>query len=444
MDITSKTKELYEKIDKMSTPLKESQEGLLKVLLKNTQNEVKSLTESGVGDVAQFVPIVLPMVRRVVPDLVAHEVLGVQPIQMPTGYVYSLKYTYTGRGLNADDKTGGRIKPNLAGQILTLNVDVEQAGTLTRGDEVNTSKGTAKVVHIEDEKILLDNKIGVVGEDLKKGDTVIGTITGTYSNELSFAKVLKKYTGDYVTTDAEKLAYDMPEMGLSVDQISISAKSRKLKAVYTVEMLQDLKAMHGVDAEAELIKMMEFEVKSEIDRQIIAKVKEWSAPSTDWIVKDSGRYDFESVAHLALKITKESREIAKLNRRGAANILIASPRVVAVLEATKQFKWINNNSDIKGATGVVGTFNGMKVIQDTFSEKDYVTVLYKGGERDAIGYFAPYVPISFTRVVDPASGQPAIILNTRYGLKENPMNSYESPSIYARTFEVDFTGTILV
>jgi hypothetical protein len=450
MLLTEKYEDLLEST-KMPA-IKASEKPNTALLLENqAQEEARLMSEGTVAsDVAQFTPIFMPLARRIQPALIANELVGVQPLTSPTGFIYSLAFRYTGMGANAADKTGGRISPVAGGQI----IEVAVTGTApVKGDVVKVGANEATVIYTEESFFLIDAKIGSATATLNDAaDTEIGTITVTYSNELTFRKILKGYTGSLPTSEAELLGYDMAEVGFEIVQTQIGVESRKLKAEYTVEMYQDLKAMHGLNADEELMNIMAVEIQNELDREIVDKVNAWAAPAGDFKIggtdaSGSARFELEGMAHLQLKIANESREIARLTRRGAGNILLVSPKVATVLEQLKGFKAIENSTSVDATAvgvGVIGTFNKMKVVMDTFATSDYVTVLYKGTDRrDAIGYYAPYVPVSFTRVVHPESGQPAIILNTRYGIKENPMNSKETVGLYARTFSVDFSDSLL-
>jgi len=450
MLLTEKYEDLLESA-KMPA-IKASEKPNVALLLENQANEEARLMSEGTvaSDVAQFTPIFMPLARRIQPALIANELVGVQPLTSPTGFIYSLAFRYTGMGANYDDRTGGRISPVKGGQIL----DVTVTGTIPAvGETIKAGDKEAVVIYVEENFILIDDRIASAGVELtNSADEVVGTVAVTYSNELTFRKILKGYTGSLPTSEAELLGYDMAEVGFEIVQTQIGVESRKLKAEYTVEMYQDLKAMHGLNADEELMNIMAVEVQNELDREIVDKVNSWAAPAGDFKIggtdaSGSSRFELEGMAHLQLKIANESREIARLTRRGAGNVLLVSPKVATVLEQLKGFKAIENSTSVDATAvgvGVIGTFNKMKVIMDTFASSDYVTVLYKGADRrDAIGYYAPYVPVSFTRVVHPESGQPAIILNTRYGIKENPMNSKETVGLYARTFSVDFSDSLL-
>ena len=420
------------------------------LLLENQSKEEERMLQEGTvaSDVAQFTPIFMPLARRVQPALIANELVGVQPLTSPTGFIYSLAFRYTGSGANATDRTGGRISPIKGGQIL----EVTYTGTApAKGDVVKVDGVEANVIYVEDKLILIDEKIGAAGQIVKDAsDADIGTIDASYSNELTFRKILKGYTGSLPTSEAELLGYDMAEIGFEIKQTQIGVESRKLKAEYTVEMYQDLKSMHGLNADEELMNIMAVEIQNELDREIVEKVNSWASVAADFKIggtngSGSGRFELENMAHLSLKISNESREIARLTRRGAGNILLVSPKVATVLEQVKGYRPVENVGTVDATAvgvSVIGTFNKMKVVMDAFATSEYCTVLYKGTDRrDAIGYYAPYVPVSFTRVVHPDTAQPAIVLNTRYGIKENPLN--ENEGIYARTFSVNFADSFL-
>jgi len=448
MLLTERYKELLE--SKKMPEIKHSEKASIALLLENQYKEEERLLVEGTvsSDVAQFTPILMPLARRVQPELIANELIGVQPMTAPTGFIYSLSFKYTGMGANSTDKTSGRISAVKDAQIVEVDVTGTQA---EKGNTIKVGTDEAIVIYVEGNTLLIDSKIASYGAELTVDGTAIGTAKATYSNELHFRKILKGYTGSLPTSDAELLGYDMAEVGFEIKQSQIGVESRKFKAEYSVEMYQDLKSVHGLNADEELMAIMAVEVQNELDREIVDKVNSWASPCSDFVIggslgSGSNRFEFENMAHLSIKIANEAREIGRLTRRGAGgNILLVSPKVATVLEQIKGYKAIENVGTVdSSALGVstIGTFNKMKVVMDAFATSEYCTVLYKGADRkDAIGFYAPYIPITFTRVVHPESGQPAIILSCRYGLKENPLN--EGQGIYARTFAVNFGESFL-
>jgi hypothetical protein len=211
-------------------------------------------------------------------------------------------------------------------------------------------------------------------------------------------------------------------------------------------MFQDLKSMHGLDAEQELMDLMAMELQLEIDREVIAAVN-----STATVVGDAnistynGRWEIEKYKSLVVKMSNEAREIGRLTRRGGGNTIIVSPKVAVALEQVGSFILAPTPSNIdvnnSGIQPLVGNFNNRyKVIVDNFAEKEYATVLYRGSNnKDAGIFFAPYVAAGFTKVVDPTNGQPAVILNTRYDIVKNPLQ----PETYFRSFGINFSNTVL-
>lgn len=406
--------------------LAQSEKSTMAVILENqAKEEEKVLGESTVSsDVQQFVPIFMPLVRRVMPALIANELVGIQPMTTPTGYIYSLNFRYTG-------STDHKITPTTKAQIIQL----DDASDIVVGSTIESGVKSAVVVYKEGNLVLVDNNTFVAADVLDSSEVVVGT----FSNEPTFPKILKGYTGSHTTAVAETLSTNMSEIGFSIERKSIEAKSRKLKAEYSIEMYQDLKAIHGLNADEELMNMMAVEVQNEMDREVVDYVNGLATIVSDINLTDasiSGRYDIEKFRHVAMRISHEAREIARLTRRGAGNVIIASPKAVTMFEQLKGYKSLDVS--ITGTMGVCGTFEGKKVVMDMFAEEDYITIIYKGSDRrDAIAYLAPYVPVSFTRVTHQSSGQPAIILSSRYGLTSNPLN----PEFYGRTMGINF-GTI--
>jgi len=426
------------------TPLSASDSAAMKLMLENTEKEHARLVAEGTlsGDVAQFTPILMPMVRRVYPNLIANELLGVQPMAMPTGFIYALTNQYTGTGNN-------NANPNAGAKLYKAAA----AHGLVEGDTVEMGAVDGKVLYVEGLYALV--KTGSAA--LAVGGTLGGsTVAAVYTNEASFGKILKGYTGTYTTAQAEQLAKDMREVGFSISKKSVEAKSRALKGQYTVEMYQDLKAQHGLLADEEIMSLMSYEMQAEIDREVVDFVNAnatqladtaFTASSTD----GSGRWEIEKYRTQAIRISREAAQIGLDTKRGQGNILLVSPKVATMLEQVGTFQVATQASGVTQpiSGGVAGTFDGrFKVIVDQYATSDYVTVLYKGADRrDAMGFFAPYVPMSFTKVTNADSGQPAVIAKTRYALDTIPgvssATSNDRAQAYARSFGVDFSHTVL-
>jgi len=457
------------------TPLSATDTASMKMMLENTEKEHDRLLREGTltGDVQGFTPILMPMVRRVYPNLIANELLGVQPMAMPTGFIYALTNQYTGDGVIS-------ANPNSAAQVVdfTLTAGDLTGGELAIGCEVtgNVSSAVGIVAHVETTaagvvKALIvtssgafttaDTAATLTQADGTTASTGTLAVDATYSNEAAFGHILKNYTGTYSTAAAEQLAMDMKEIGFSIGRKQVTARSRALKGQYTVEMYQDLKSQHGLLADEEIMSLMSYEMQAEIDREVVDFVNNignshgladtaFTAPSTTPNT-DGGRWEIEKYRVQAIRIAKESAQIGLGTKRGQGNILIVSPKVATMLEQVGSFKTAPQTSGVTQPVsgGIAGTFdNKFKVVVDQYAVSDYCTVLYKGADRrDALGFFAPYVPMSFTKVTSFESGQPAVIAKTRYALDTIPGISSETSTdraaLYCRSFGVNFANTIL-
>ena len=518
--ILTSTKSIYK-------PLNEENTRLMNVLLKNTQNAVRRMISEGTytNDVAQFTPILLPMVRRIYPNLIANELLGIQPMTMPTGYLFALVNEYLGTGLH---KTASDTKPRgVVYQLIDANgdpVDVLKDGVINvagyatnaqnpanglngasvgaaSGDEqVTTTAGTSigggYVVYSEEDKILVTWD-GVTPK-LAAGDAVPGTnytVRNVWSNEACFNQILKYYTGDYhyetktvtnaqgntvtqqvlvkgglATPLAERLGVDMKEIGFTIQRKQVEAKSRNLKGRYTIEMFQDLQAQHDMDAETEMMNVMAQEIQAEIDREcveFVRSVSQWlpdttfggfhtttpnianGGVATPTFMVD-GRWEIERYRAQAIRIAKEATQIGIECKRGQGNVILVSPMVATMLEQTAKFNLApvgDINQPVSG--GFAGIYdNRYRVIIDQYATDDYVTVMYKGADkRDALGFFAPYVPLTFTKTTNYESGQPAVVARTRYALATIPgienADSDDRAKQYARSFSVDLNNSVL-
>lgn len=429
------------------SPLTEAQKNTLGILLENTASEASNnfnLSEGTVtGDIATFTPILLPLVRRTVPQLIANQLLGVQPMTMSTGYLYALVNTYSG-----DDSTL-KIDPNHKGAIIKCDVEPTD---LNPGSTFNTDW---KCIHKEGLMVL-----ALKGEtEFTLNSTLVGATAkgkAIYSNEAAFANILQNYTGPYATAAGEKLGKDMKEVGFTVIKKAVEAKTRALKGKWTVEMYQDLQAQHGLYADNELINLMSYEIQAEIDREVVnfVNANATQLPDTQFTAQNSqiptGRWELERYRAEAVRIAKEAAQVGIETKRANANILLCSPKVCTMLEQVGGFKVAPPKSEIgQPIAGYAGIFdNKLKVIVDQYAQADYCTVLYKGvSANDAMGFFAPYVPVSFTKVTDQDSGQPGVICKTRYALTTIPgitdPNSNDRAKTYARSWGVDFANTIL-
>jgi hypothetical protein len=234
---------------------------------------------------------------------------------------------------------------------------------------------------------------------------------------------------------------DINQMNFSIDKVTVTAKTRILKARYSFEVAEDLKAYHGLDAENELINILSYEILAEMNREVVDKVKLASLqggvrPFTYSNV--DGRWSQERFRTLYNLINKVANEIAISTRRGNGNFIICSMDVKVALESLDGYEmWtdINKNFNANGAIVYAGTIGGRyKVFVDTFATKDYAIVGYKGeSEMDAGMFYCPYIPLNMVRAVGQDDFQPRLGFRTRYGIGDNPFG----PRLYYRYIDID-------
>ena len=347
---------------------------------------------AAVGPVAGFDPILISLVRRSLPNLIAYDVAGVQPMTGPTGLIFAMRSTYD------------------------TNRNVAASGVEAFYNEANTAhSGT-----------------GSQASFALAANTALG-------NGNVFATALNTGTG-MATGIAEGI--DLAEMGFSIEKVSVTAQTRGLKAAYSLELAQDLKAVHGLDAETELANILSAEILAEINREVLrtiyttAKVGAQTGTTTagtfDLDTDSNGRWMVEKVKGLAFQIEREANTIAKQTRRGKGNVLICSSDVASALAMSGLLDYqsalqsqVNLTVDDTGNTFAGTLFGRIKVYIDpyfpTTSTSEFAVVGYKGSNAyDAGLFYCPYVPLQMVRAVDPTTFQPKIGFKTRYGLVANP------------------------
>jgi Major capsid protein Gp23 len=354
----------------------------------------------GEGNIKGFDPILIGLVRRALPNMMAYDVCGVQPMTGPTGLIFAMqtKYANTGNGW--------------------LNTAPEAFF-----NEANTAwSGTGS-----------------------HATGVLGNAAGQLGNSLStFANTVLANTGTAMATaTGEDLGTGMAQMGFSIERVSVVAKTRALKAEYTLELAQDLKAIHGLDAEAELSNILSTEILSEINREVVRTIYAvanigYLGISTNTFnlnsaTDTSGRWAVEKFKGLLFAIERASNKIAKDTRRGKGNILIVSTDVASALSMTGLLDYqgaLTNNTNLSvddtGNTFAGTLFGRLKVYVDPYSitGSDFVIVGYKGATPyDAGLFYCPYVPLQMVRAINPDTFQPKIGFKTRYGLVQNPFGN---------------------
>ena len=340
------------------------------------------------GPVAGFDPILISLVRRSLPNLIAYDVCGVQPMTGPTGLIFAMRSSYS-----------------------TSNVTA--GATEAFFNEANTGFG------------------GVAGAQttLAVGASTANTFVGNAAACTALA-----------TATAEDLTFQ--EMAFSIEKVTVTAKTRALKAEYSIELAQDLKAVHGLDAETELANILSAEILAEINREVVRTIygtaKTGCAVGTTAVGKfdldtdSNGRWMVEKVKGLAFQIEREANTIAKTTRRGKGNVMICSSDVASALAMAGILDYnsalqsqVNLTVDDTGNTFAGTLFGRIKVYIDpyapTSASSEYAVVGYKGSNAyDAGLFYCPYVPLQMVRAVDTNNFQPKIGFKTRYGLVANP------------------------
>jgi len=343
------------------------------------------------GSVNNFDPVLISLVRRAMPNLIAYDVCGVQPMNGPTGLIFAMKSRYKGGA------TGNR------------EALFNEAETQFSGDSSGTHDS--------------DNASGWNGID-SEGARLTGLAAGGMP-----------------TVDAEALGRTggsaFNEMGFTIERQTVTAKSRALKAEYTLELAQDLKAIHGLDAETELANILSTEILAEINREVIRTVNSQAktgAQQSNVTAKGifnmsadtDGRWSAEKFKGLGVQIDRECNVIAKETRRGKGNVVICSSDVATALAAAGTLDYapaINNNLQVDDTGNTfAGLLNGrIRVYIDPYANVDYVTVGYKGtNPYDSGVFYCPYVPLQMVKAVGEDDFQPRIGFKTRYGMASNP------------------------
>ena len=408
--------------------LNESEKMTIGFLLQNAEAEQQLIMNEAVvsQDIAQFTPILMPLIRYLYPRLIANELLGVQPLATPTAYIYSMVSQY--RAKPKDERV------RLA--IYKLNQEaIENKDEDIDGETIVHKEGNYIVVTMKNARKLVGDTFGSY------------TVQAVYSNVASFPKILRNYSVANLTDEQRP---DINYIGFEIAKKPVEAQARALHGEYSLEMYQDLKAQHGLLADDEMMRLMASEIQTDIDADVVGFINQYATQLPDWdataLQMATGQLRTIDIAReLAFKITHEASAIARRTNRGQANIILCSSRVANLLASLDGFEHGHIASDMSKVgvmTGFVGTLDGrMRVVVDPYAADEYVTVLYKGEDRrDAMGFFCPYVPLTFTKVINSQTGMNGIIAKTRYALAtipgfDNP-TSTDRASLYASTFTV--------
>jgi len=368
------------------------------------------------GGVANFDPVLISLVRRAMPNLIAYDIAGVQPMSGPTGLIFAMKSRY--------------------GTQAGAEALFDEALTNFSGTGTHDAGGPTGLEGVTD----ADND-GDIGD----GDT-------THDHGTGVATATMEAFG---TSGGGTFG----EMAFSIEKSTVTAKSRALKAEYTMELAQDLKAIHGLDAEGELANILSAEILAEINRELIRTIlvkAKLGAQQANATIKgvfnlssdSDGRWMVEKFKGLIMQIEREANVIAKETRRGKGNFVLVSSDVASALAAAGLLDYTpalsaNLNVDDTGNT-FAGVLNGrLKVYIDPYAQTDFACVGYRGSNPyDAGMFYCPYVPLTMVKAVGETDFQPRIGFKTRYGMVTNPFVAAngvgtDRANPYFRIFRVD-------
>ena len=395
------------------------QEHLMPTLLGEA-SPTNSVVGSGQGQMASYDPVLISMLRRSAPQMISYDICGVQPMTGPSGLIFAMRSQYA-TDIPATTKYGSADE---ASRQETFFNEVDTRFSALANNSIGATLGG------------LSNTfpIGASASDIGATDpSVLATGSTAYAVQEAMETALAEALGD---TDANPFS----EMAFSIEKVTVEARSRALKAEYTMELAQDMKAVHGLDAEKELANILSTEMLNEINRQtvrtvnIIAKTGALDNVATqgtfDLDVDANGRWSVERFKGLMFQLEREANAIAKDTRRGKGNIIICSSDVASALQMAGVLDYssaLSNNLKVdETGNTFVGVLNGrFKVYIDPYFSSStglqYANVGYKGSNAyDAGLFYCPYVPLQMVRAIGEQSFQPKIGFKTRYGMVMNP------------------------
>ena len=380
----------------VTTLILENQEAALKED-KAYLTEAAPVNAMSGGQMDTWDPILISLVRRAMPNLIAYDVCGVQPMTGPTGLIFAMRSSFTSQ--DGAEALVDESMPDISNQ--------NAAGTIGGGDVGATETNPA---------VLNDSPSA-----------------GTYVSATGMTTAQAEALGDSATNAFAQMAF-------SIEKSTVTAVSRALKAEYTMELAQDLKAIHGLDAETELANILSSEILAEINREVVrslyvtavagAQVNTTTAGIFDLDTDSNGRWSVEKFKGLMFAIERDANAVGQQTRRGKGNMLIVSADVASALNMAGVLDYtpaLNNNLNVDDtSTTFAGVMNGrFKVYVDPYSANvaasQYYVCGYKGtSPYDAGFFYCPYVPLQMVRAVGESSFQPKIGFKTRYGLAANP------------------------
>ena len=406
------------------------------ILLENQQQALREDTASNFsgdmsggagGGVAKWDPILISLVRRSMPNLIAYDVCGVQPMSGPTGLIFALRSRYnTQNGTEAlfqeaDTRFSGGAATGYSGNT-TANSTTGGAFDAGGVTSVQTDPFFAGTTGLTSGSFGLGSA--------PSGDPFLGTAMSTTSGE-----------GLGYPAGSQGANSQFAQMAFSIEKQTVTAQTRALKAEYTMELAQDLKAIHGLDAETELANILSSEILAEINREVVRRIyvsaklgaRSGTTQNTgvfDLNVDSNGRWSVEKFKGLLFQMERECNMIAKETRRGKGNFVLCSADVASALSMAGVLDYApalstNLNVDDTGNT-FAGVLNGrLRVYIDPYASQtasnEFFCVGYKGSSPyDAGLFYCPYVPLQMVRAVGENSFQPKIGFKTRYGMIHNP------------------------
>ena len=405
-------------LENQEQSIKEEREFLSETPTNSTasgSNAGFSASATATGPTAGFDPVLISLIRRSMPNLVAYDLAGVQPMNGPTGLIFAMRSRYT-----------------------------SNSGTEAFFDEADSA--------FSGQNEGFDVTNGMTGASVGIGSTLQqGTNPGLLNPEGSQTATQYTVGQGMRTDDAEDLGTsgdNFNQMAFSIEKVTVTAKSRALKAEYSLELAQDLKAIHGLNAEAELANILSTEILAEINREVIrtiyrtaksgAQANTASAGTFDLDVDSNGRWSVEKFKGLIFQIERDANAIAQETRRGKGNVILCSADVASALTMAGVLDYTpalnaNLNVDDTGNTfaGVLG--GKFKVYIDPYSsnvsDNQYYVAGYKGSSPyDAGLFYCPYVPLQMVRAVGQDTFQPKIGFKTRYGVVANPFAQGDAAS----------------
>jgi hypothetical protein len=396
-------------------------------------------TNYGAGD-SRIPSIVVPTLRRFYPELIAHEIVGVQPMNGPVGFAFAIRAKY---GVNGGG-VGGKDAPNGANSEIGYNY-IDSTFTGTSGLATQQLSGN----YMQGGTAMLPG-VGAT--------TTANAYWEAFAGADGSAASLRANGLGANLTDAEwwKIGEDMPMANFAIEKGIVEAKSRKIAANWSLELQEDLMNMHGISMDNEMVRIMGYEIKAEIDRQILGEiVKSTIVGGSDYCshwtpVSADGRNQEERIGTLYTQILLKAQEIAIKTRRGPGNKLVVSPTVAALLERLRDFtgffavdqKGSNVNTNVGGQIAKIGTLRqgAIDVYRDTFAGGQYALLTYKGANNmDSGVVYCPYVPFQMMRAIGTQDFSPRIGMRTRYGILSNLYGS----ALYSSFIKIDgITSTV--